>query len=390
MALQIRRGTNADRINLTLANGTRPVAGELLFVTDYNTANVSSLWVGTGNDDGGVPVDTTLAAQYLNLTTNITPNASNTFDIGSTSNAWRTGYFNGIVATGEIEAASFTGNIVSDNSTVIVNANAGTVAANVTGTLTGDTKASDASTIIDHTAKTITGTSIGTHKGTVNADDNSLRIDGASDRITNSVIDLDGNIITLASGNGIQIGTNNSAQGVGFEIYNTDHTARNALRIYSDAGNSNTFNSVEAYASRGSIVTPTINAADDSLFGYVHHGYDGTQYVQSSYIVAGVDSQATVGVGAVPGNILLGTTPDNGSTVNSVVVNKDGNLGVNTLTPDKKLVVNGNAQVVNELLLGNMDQTAINGLTGANGMIVYNTSTNKFQGYENGAWANLI
>ena len=53
-------------------------------------------------------------------------------------------------------------------------------------------------------------------------------------------------------------------------------------------------------------------------------------------------------------------------------------------------MVNGNAQVVNELLLGNMDQTAINALTAANGMIVYNTTTNKFQGYENGAWANLI
>ena len=25
-----------------------------------------------------------------------------------------------------------------------------------------------------------------------------------------------------------------------------------------------------------------------------------------------------------------------------------------------------------------------------NGQIIYNTSTNKFQGYENGAWANLI
>ena len=379
MALQIRRGTDAQRQGIT------PLAGELIFTTD-----TKKLFVGDGSTVGGVQVDTTLSSQYLSVPSNITPDASNTRDLGTPSAAWRTVHTNGIVATGEIEAASFTGNVVSNSSTVIVNANAGTVTANVTGTLTGDTKASDNSTIIDHTAKTITGTSIGTHKGTVNADDNSLRIDGASDRITNSVLDFDGNVITLATGNGIQIGTNNSAQGVGFEIYNTDHTARNALRIYSDAGNSNTFNSIEAYASRGSIVTPTINAADDSLFGYIHHGYDGTQYVQSSYIVAGIDSQASVGVGAMPGNILLGTTPDNGSTVNSVVINKDGNLGVNTLTPSKKLVVNGNAQVVNELLLGNMDETARDALTPANGMVIYNTTANKFQGYENGAWANLI
>ena len=383
MALQVRRGTDAER--LALSGASAPLAGELLFTTD-----TKKLFVGDGSTAGGVAVDTTLAAQYLNLTTNITPNASNTFDIGSTSKAWRTGYFNGIVASGEIEAASFNGNIVSDSSTVVVNANAGTVTANVTGTLTGDTKASDNSTIIDHTAKTITGTTIGAHKGTVNADDNSLRIDGASDRITNSVIDLDGDTITLQTGSAIKVGTNNSASGVGFEIFNTDHTARNAMRLYSDDGNPNTFNSIEAYSSRGSIVTPTVSVADDLLFGYTHYGYDGSQYVQSSFIAAGVDSQATVGAGAVPGNITLAVTPDNGVTTYSVVVNKDGNFGINTITPNKKLVVNGNAQVVNELLLGNMDQTAINALTAANGMIVYNTSTNKFQGYENGAWANLI
>ena len=387
MALQVRRGTDAER--LALSGASAPLAGELLYTTD-----TKKLFVGDGSTAGGVAVDTTLAAQYLNLTTNITPNASNTFDIGSTSKAWRTGYFNGIVASGEIEAASFHGNIVSDSSTVVVNANAGTVTANVTGTLTGDTKASDNSTIIDHTAKTITGSTIGAHKGTVNADDNSLRIDGASDRITNSVIDLDGDTITLQTGSAIKIGTNNSASGVGFEIFNTDHTARNAMRLYSDDGNFNTFNSIEAYSSRGSIVTPTANVANgadgDLLFGYTHYGYDGSQYVQSSFIAAGVDPQASIGAGAVPGNITLAVTPDNGVSNYFVVVNKDGNFGINTITPSKKLVVNGNAQVVNELLLGNMDQTAINALTAANGMIVYNTSTNKFQGYENGAWANLI
>jgi hypothetical protein len=31
-----------------------------------------------------------------------------------------------------------------------------------------------------------------------------------------------------------------------------------------------------------------------------------------------------------------------------------------------------------------------NALTPENGDIIYNTTDNKFQGYENGAWANLI
>lgn len=34
--------------------------------------------------------------------------------------------------------------------------------------------------------------------------------------------------------------------------------------------------------------------------------------------------------------------------------------------------------------------TARNALTASNGMIIYNSTDNKFQAYENGGWANLI
>ena len=40
--------------------------------------------------------------------------------------------------------------------------------------------------------------------------------------------------------------------------------------------------------------------------------------------------------------------------------------------------------------MGNLTTTERDALTAANGMIIYNTTLNKFQGYENGAWANLI
>ncbi len=39
---------------------------------------------------------------------------------------------------------------------------------------------------------------------------------------------------------------------------------------------------------------------------------------------------------------------------------------------------------------GHMDSTERDALTAENGMVIYNTTTNKFQGYENGAWVNLI
>ena len=110
MALQIRRGTDAQRQGIT------PLAGELIFTTD-----TKKLFVGDGSTVGGVQVDTTLSSQYLSVPSNITPDASNTRDLGTPSAAWRTLHTNGIVATGEIEAASFTGNVVSNSSTVVVN-----------------------------------------------------------------------------------------------------------------------------------------------------------------------------------------------------------------------------------------------------------------------------
>jgi len=48
MALQLRRGTNAQRLAVT------PLEGELIVVTDYEEADVSALWLGDGETAGGV------------------------------------------------------------------------------------------------------------------------------------------------------------------------------------------------------------------------------------------------------------------------------------------------------------------------------------------------
>ena len=65
-------------------------------------------------------------------------------------------------------------------------------------------------------------------------------------------------------------------------------------------------------------------------------------------------------------------------------------FGLGIFQPTAKLHVAGNAKLTEELHLGNMTTTERDALTAANGMIIYNTTDNKFQGYENGAWANLI
>ena len=50
----------------------------------------------------------------------------------------------------------------------------------------------------------------------------------------------------------------------------------------------------------------------------------------------------------------------------------------------------GNAKATGFVQFGSLTTTQRNALTAANGMVIYNTRDNKFQGYENGAWVNLV
>lgn len=59
-------------------------------------------------------------------------------------------------------------------------------------------------------------------------------------------------------------------------------------------------------------------------------------------------------------------------------INGAAAIGCNNLTAGSFIKVSG------------ITTTARNALTASNGMIIYNSTDNKFQAYENGGWANLI
>jgi hypothetical protein len=67
--------------------------------------------------------------------------------------------------------------------------------------------------------------------------------------------------------------------------------------------------------------------------------------------------------------------------------------GVPTLFSDSVLSINATTGVyitASPLRLASMTTTQRNAFAAANGDLIYNITTNKFQGYENGAWVNLI
>ena len=82
----------------------------------------------------------------------------------------------------------------------------------------------------------------------------------------------------------------------------------------------------------------------------------------------GLYSKPSTAINYMAGSCVVGTsdTPTNSS------------VGIELNATDKAI------------LLPRMDSTAEGALTAVNGMIIYNTTTNKFRGYENGAWVDLV
>lgn len=76
-------------------------------------------------------------------------------------------------------------------------------------------------------------------------------------------------------------------------------------------------------------------------------------------------------------------------STHSLHFNMLGNLGVGKPDPVEKLDIEGNAQVSGFVQFGRLDTTARDSLAAANGMVIYNTTDDRFQGYQKGKWINL-
>ena len=79
----------------------------------------------------------------------------------------------------------------------------------------------------------------------------------------------------------------------------------------------------------------------------------------------------------------------NGFAENSQITFKDGKLGIGIFEPTDSLHVVGSGKFTSSVQFGSLTTTQRDALTAADGMIVYNSTVNKFQGRANGAWIDL-
>jgi hypothetical protein len=230
------------------------------------------------------------------------------------------------------------------------------IQASVTGNLTGNA------------AGAHTGTLDGDVTGSVFGDDSTVLVDGVNSKIV-------GDIETTE------------------EIRVTCSSSNNSLVVTGLAGASSTGPTYVSKSSNGTIAVPTATvggSTGDGLMDLHGDGYDGTQYITSAIIRIAADLDQTVTTGQVPGRINFITANSGGALVNLLTFNSAGNLGIGLPRPDEKLHVNGNAKVNGFVQFGSLTTVERDALTAANGMVIYNTTDNKFQGYENSVWANLI
>jgi len=121
-------------------------------------------------------------------------------------------------------------------------------------------------------------------------------------------------------------------------------------------------------------------SANGIQYGGINFGKDDSSGSVIHSVIYGLKNEL------VFGNDSTGLYSDN----IPLAVLSDGKLSIGGTTPLATLDVRGDAIIHGFVQFGSLTTVQRNALTAANGMVIYNSTDNKFQGYENGAWVNLI
>ena len=399
MALQVRRGTNAERLGIT------PLAGELIYVTD-----TKQLYIGDGTTAGGTTsiantIDSVVAdtspqlggeldlngnnitgTGNINITGTISasgninlgdgvgsdilviggaiqghlvPDTDITWNLGSTSKHFNEAWISQLNVENQLTVGRIMGDLIADDSTVVFDASTGLVAAaQLTGTLpAGVIPAAMSSNITGN----LTGNANGSHTGTFDgdmtgslfADDSTLVVDGIDGSIHSSSFIPNGNIIEVSS--------ISAATSVKQQIISLDADSELSL--------------IKKSASDLS--------ASSATLGTISFGVEDSNGAKSGAIILGNRNSL----------YLMADSAGAFSDAALAVTLTDGKLAVGSFGPaTEKLDVVGNIKASGSIQPGvYADNTARDAAitSPVAGMIVFNTTGTKFQGYTGSAWVDL-
>ena len=422
MALQLRRGTNAERAAETFA------VGELIYTTD-----TKQIYVGDGSTQGGVLVSSSAASSPASLTQNLSLNGFNISGTGNISATAFVGDGSGLtgiasgagVEEGQEYAIDIQGNVRGDDTTVLVDAALGRVSADHYGdgsNLTGitlnqlanvDTTGVTTNSILKYDgADWVIGTDDNSGggggegvtagetyainiQGDVIADDSTVVFDAANNTLDNLVsitadtftgdvkgsvfgddstliVDAVNNTVNTFSSNINFLTTRYIEREVGFDFL--------TIRPSEDDDTTNQGGiAVEANDNTGTLKLARITDSDidgntNLAYGEIRFGRNDANGVMEPVLNLAYEDKWVVAVNEAGSGF---------TESQHLIFNDAGQLAVGTYTPGAKLDVAG------DIKIGSFTTTERNALTGANGMMLYNATDNVFQVYENGAWVAM-
>jgi len=375
MALQLRRGVNSQRATTPLA------PGELVYVTDYAAAQVGPLYIGDGSTTGGVPV---IRVVSVNARTGAV--VLNSDDITeSTTNK----YYLAERAQDDVAAALVAGNTYNTGITFTYNDNNNRITAAVTTAVTpqlaiGNEGFHYVPFLPNNNASSVLKThlvlytpSTGTLSAPVLSAPSIIGSTLSVPNITTSTISAPG-LITLyntattpAPGYKlISFGDNTNDGRVG--IVTSTYTATSVFQI-SQAHNTPDAVNATFFRARSSSASPSAVQANDDIIDIAFAGFDGTSYQTKAAISATVDGVVSTGV--VPTKITISTSGTAGGTVVALTVDSKQQV---SFTSAMRLAVYAD---------NTARDTAIT--SPAAGMMIFNTTSTKFQGYTGSVWVDL-
>lgn len=385
MALRLRRGTEAERITIT------PQAGELIYVLD-----TKKVYVGDGLTPGGNPVDTNVGALGIDDLTDVNTSGA-VSPVDGEALVWDAGageWQPKPVLTLETDPTvngDLKINIVGSDSTLLVDSDNNIITGIFRGDLTGDVYGSlyadDSTVIVDVINGVINSDLVGNHYGSIRRQsDSSQFLDPETQEF-----------LLKTKGNGDQ----------SFLFTGTDAT--NETDLVMTSGNRNRLIYIKedltqdlsgSTSSYGNIDFRRRDLNGEITTGRISGGKDFIYFFNS-------DQGLTPGAPPVLpyGNFMF---------------YRNGDLGLGTNLPAAKLDVQGDAiflgdvqaaafkgsvvaddstviiDAVNNTItaggfvqFGSYTDSEISNITPANGMVYYNSTDNRFRGYQNGAWINL-
>ena len=331
------------------------------------------------------------------------------------------------IGDGILEGGTYQINILGSDSSLIVNTFTSSInaAGGVFGDLFGD--------VTGNVFGNVTGDVIGVLTGSVYGQDSSVLVNGFTGEIggtfigdlganlnTNGFALLDSNVLAIVSQNYTQFGSSSPAVNGNIVIRRNSYTGGildgKGGFLYDQYHNNFLSDRFVFHRSRGTPTAPLPLQTNDQIAELIFVGNTSVApFSQASAAIRIVANSAPVS-NTIPGRIEFRTNNGDGSGLNRVMVLTPdlrtltdkieglrttltviGNLYGSVIGDDSSTIVDSttssiNASSVNAtsfVQFGSLTTAERNALSAVNGMVIYNTTNNKFEGYQNGSWIYL-